>query len=73
MLQNVENVANFAQYDCYGGGTVMVWVASVGWIDLILLNRGRLTSQRYVGEILDTRVRVGSRRSFKGSALQISA
>ena len=54
------HAANIAEHDRYGGGSIMVW-GGISWdgrTDLVVLNQGTLTAQRYRDEILDTQVRL---------------
>ena len=54
------HTANIAEHDRYGGGSIMVW-GGISWdgrTDLIVLDRGTLTAQRYRDEILNTHVRL---------------
>ena len=48
-----------AEYDRYGGGSVMVWagICAQGKTDLHVIDNGTLTAERYVNEILDVHVR----------------
>jgi hypothetical protein len=50
---------NIAEHDRYGGGSVLV-LGGINWdgrIDLVVLNRGTLTGQRYIGDIFDNQVK----------------
>ena len=48
-----------AEYDRYGGGSVMVWagISTRGKTDLHVIDNGTLMAERYVNEILDVHVR----------------
>ena len=48
-----------AEYDRFGGGSVMVWtgISAQGKTDLHVIDNGTLTALRYVNEILDVYVR----------------
>ena len=48
-----------AEHDCYGRGSVMVWagISAQGKTDLHVIDKGTLTAERYVNEILDVHVR----------------
>ena len=47
-----------AEYDRYGGGSVMVWagISAQGKTDLHVIDNGTLMAERYVNEILDVHV-----------------
>ena len=50
---------NIAEHDRYGGGSIMVW-GGISWdgrTELVILDRGTLTAQRYLDEIISTHVR----------------
>ena len=50
---------NIAEHDRHGGRSVMVW-GGISWdgrTDLVVLNRGTLTGQRYIDEMLETQVK----------------
>jgi hypothetical protein len=54
------HTANIAKHDRYGDGSIMVW-GGISWdgrTDLIVLDKGTLTVQRYRDEILNTQVRL---------------
>jgi hypothetical protein len=53
-------IANIAEHVRYGGGSVMVCggISCNGRTDLVVVNRGTLTGQRYIDDILKNQVRL---------------
>jgi transposase len=51
--------ACIVQHDRYGGGSLMVWggISMAGRTDLLVLQQGSMTAQRYRDEVIDVHVR----------------